>query len=234
LATSQPRNPAGSNEAPRPAGRRRVPPPPREPASCIRELTRLQLPAPARAAADQLALALRKQVSERPGTAPPAGGEIAAAVADLREVASALDLAVARVDAGGELDARGLRGIRRELLEVIHALARLAAAEEEGLQADVPRTRHLRAAGWQGSPPTGALDLERLLEILVRRRRRGDSRAGLPRRELLRGAAQDLRTAAALLHRLEPRPAGRVIAQLAALATDLDRFARGPAARSKP
>ena len=108
------------------------------------------------------------------------------------------------------------------------------AAEDDAPQAEVPRTRHLRAAGWQGAPPAGAVALERLLEVLVRRRRRGDSRAGLSRRELLRGAAQDLRTTAAFLHRLEPRPAGRVIAQLAALATDLDRFARGPAARSKP
>lgn len=149
-------------------------------------------------------------------------------------MASALALAVARGSAGGALDARGLCGIRRELLEVIHGLARLTATEEQGPQADVPRTRHLRAAGWQGSPPAGALALERLLEILVRRRRRGDSRSGLSRRELLRGAAQDLRTAAALLHRLEPRPAGRVIAQLAVLATDLDRIARGAAARSKP
>lgn len=117
---------------------------------------------------------------------------------------------------------RRLRELHRELLEVIQALA-CTVAMHDG-QEVVPRTRHLRAANLLPSPPAGAMALETLLEVLVQRQRVGVSRTDLSSAERARAAAQDLRAAAAVLHRLEPRPAGRVVAHLAALAADLHRF----------
>jgi hypothetical protein len=190
-------------------------------------VTRLQLPAAARATVDQLAAALTPRLDGCGETPAAAAGRIAAVLADLQEVATALHTAVARSGVGDTADVRGLREIRRELLQVMRELAPLAAAKRDDAGDTVPRTRHLRAASLLPSPPPGAMALERLLEVLVHRRSGAGVGAGLSRAERVRGAAQDLRVAAAVLHRLEPRPAGRVIAQLAALAVDLHRIAGG-------
>jgi hypothetical protein len=150
-------------------------------------------------------------------------------LADLHEVAAALQIAGPDSETDEPSRGRPLRGIRRELLQAMRVLAPFAAAED-GPGGEMPRMRHLRAASLLPFPMPGALALDCLLEVLLRRRSPSDSRVDLARADTLRGAAEDLRAAAAVLHRLDPRPAGRMIAQLAALAVDLHRIAGGPGA----
>lgn len=191
------------------------------------------MPEDARTAVDRLAAALTPQLG-RPETAPlSAARRIAAVLVDLREVAAALRIASASSAADDPAVGRPVREIHRELLQVIRALAALAATEPDP-RSELPRTRHLRAASLPSSPPPGALALDRLLELLIDRGLGTDSRAEPSSAERVRGASRDLRAAALVLHRLEPRPASWIVARLAALATDLHRIAGGPAAPSIP